>query len=106
MGEVGLMISRSPLLILVAAAFLGSAALSAGPTPAGKEAAPAPRSSPSPAAVTRCDAHGVKQSVCARCKPKLAAAFKAKGDWCDEHQRPESQCAICKPSLTKEGIKP
>ena len=57
------------------------------------------------AEVKKCE-HGVKKTICTRCKPKLAAAFKAKGDWCGEHDRPESQCAICKPSLKKEGVKP
>lgn len=50
--------------------------------------------------------HGVKKTLCTRCNPKLAAVFKAKGDWCVEHERPESQCAICHPHLKKQGIKP
>jgi len=49
--------------------------------------------------------HGVQKSICARCNPKLAAVYKAKGDWCAEHQRPESQCAPCHPELAKKGIK-
>lgn len=56
------------------------------------------------AAVEKC-AHGVKQSICARCNPKLEAVFKAKGDWCAEHTRPESQCVICHPELGKQDIK-
>lgn len=57
-----------------------------------------------PAAAT-CE-HGVKKAICTRCNPKLAAVFKAKGDWCAEHERPESQCSICHPHLKKQGIKP
>jgi hypothetical protein len=49
--------------------------------------------------------HGVQKSLCARCNPKLAAVYKAKGDWCSEHERPESQCAICHPELAKKGVK-
>jgi hypothetical protein len=49
--------------------------------------------------------HGLQKSVCARCNPKLAAVYKAKGDWCSEHERPESQCVRCHPELAKKGIK-
>ena len=49
--------------------------------------------------------HGVKKALCTRCNPKLAAVFKAKGDWCAEHERPESQCALCHPDLAKKGVK-
>lgn len=49
--------------------------------------------------------HGVKKTLCTRCNPKLAAVFKAKGDWCAEHERPESQCVICNPELAKKGVK-
>lgn len=56
------------------------------------------------AAKDKCE-HGVKKTICARCNPKLAAVYKAKGDWCAEHSRPESQCAICHPDLEKQGIK-
>ncbi|MFP2903684.1 hypothetical protein ACLESD_01135 [Pyxidicoccus sp. 3LFB2] len=49
--------------------------------------------------------HGVQKALCTRCNPKLAAVFKAKGDWCGEHERPESQCAICHPELAKKGVK-
>ena len=66
----------------------------------------APSATSDATAVKKCDAHGVKKTICARCKPKLASAYKAKGDWCSEHERPESQCAICKPELKKEGVKP
>ncbi len=49
--------------------------------------------------------HGVKKTLCTRCNPKLAAVFKARGDWCGEHERPESQCALCHPDLAKKGVK-
>lgn len=49
--------------------------------------------------------HGVLKALCARCNPKLAAVYKAKGDWCKEHERPESQCVPCHPELAKKGIK-
>jgi len=52
----------------------------------------------------RCE-HGVQKSLCARCNPKLAPVFKAKGDWCPEHARPESQCVLCNPELSKQGVK-
>ena len=44
-----------------------------------------------------CNEHGVPESVCAQCNPKLAADFKAKGDWCKDHDRPDSQCFVCHP---------
>jgi hypothetical protein len=46
-----------------------------------------------------CDEHQVPESLCTRCNPSLAAAFKATGDWCEEHGLPESQCLICNPNL-------
>ncbi|MFH1719042.1 MAG: hypothetical protein ABIF19_16940, partial [Planctomycetota bacterium] len=46
-----------------------------------------------------CAEHGVPESICVRCNPALAAAFKAKGDWCAGHNVPESQCSICNPGL-------
>jgi len=49
--------------------------------------------------------HGVQKALCPRCNPKLAAVYKAKGDWCSEHERPESQCVLCHPELAKKGIK-
>lgn len=49
--------------------------------------------------------HGVARTLCTRCNPKLAAVFKAKGDWCGEHERPESQCVPCHPELAKKGVK-
>lgn len=75
-------------------------------------AAPVLAQSPAPSAPPKevkkdevCEPHGVKKSLCARCNPKLAAVFKAKGDWCQEHDRPESQCVLCNPELAKKGIK-
>jgi len=44
-----------------------------------------------------CDEHGVLESVCPKCNPKLAAVFQANGDWCDEHGFPESFCPFCHP---------
>lgn len=67
---------------------------------AGKQPAPTAEKK-----VEKCE-HGVKKTVCTRCNPKLAAVFKAKGDWCGEHERPESQCSICHPDLAKAGVKP
>jgi hypothetical protein len=49
--------------------------------------------------------HGVGKAICSRCNPKLAAVYKAKGDWCSEHQRAESQCVLCHPELAKKGVK-
>lgn len=55
-------------------------------------------------AAARCP-HGVKQTVCTRCNPKLEAVYEAKGDWCAEHAQPESQCAECHPELAAQGVK-
>lgn len=49
-----------------------------------------------------CGEHQVPESLCTRCNPALAAAFKATGDWCEEHGLPESQCLICNPDLKIE----
>ena len=49
-----------------------------------------------------CAEHGVPESVCTKCHPKLIAEFKQKGDWCKEHNLPESQCTICDPSLKEK----
>lgn len=46
-----------------------------------------------------CGGHGVPESQCTKCNPKLIAAFKATGDWCAEHAIPESQCLLCHPDL-------
>jgi hypothetical protein len=65
---------------------------------------PAAESAAAAAKQERCE-HGVARALCARCNPKLAPVFKAKGDWCAEHARPESQCVPCHPELAKKGIK-
>lgn len=44
-----------------------------------------------------CTEHGVLESVCPKCNPRLAAVFQAKGDWCAEHGFPESFCPTCNP---------
>ena len=69
-----------------------------------EEVPPTSKPATTPTAKEKCE-HGVQKSLCARCNPKLAAVYKAKGDWCQEHQRPESQCAVCHPELAKEGVK-
>jgi hypothetical protein len=82
-------------------------ALASPPAFAGESQPAATPASTTPAQATRqekCE-HGVQKSICARCNPKLAAVYKAKGDWCSEHERPESQCVLCHPELAKEGIK-
>ncbi|NTX40644.1 hypothetical protein HUA74_39045 [Myxococcus sp. CA051A] len=74
-------------------------------SPALAEAPKAPeKSQTSEAEKPKCE-HGVQKSLCTRCNPKLAAVFKAKGDWCAEHERPESQCSLCHPDLAKKGVK-
>jgi cobalt-zinc-cadmium efflux system membrane fusion protein len=50
-----------------------------------------------------CREHGVLEALCTQCNPKLAAVFKAKGDWCEEHGFPESVCPKCHP---ERGGKP
>jgi cobalt-zinc-cadmium efflux system membrane fusion protein len=50
-----------------------------------------------------CKEHGVLEALCTQCNPKLAAVFKAKGDWCEEHGFPESVCPKCHP---ERGGKP
>ena len=44
-----------------------------------------------------CAEHGVLESVCTKCNPRLAPVFQAKGDWCAEHGFPESFCPTCTP---------
>ncbi len=80
--------------------------LVASPALASEEHGHAPSTSASSAAPkgAKCE-HGVTKAVCTRCNPKLAAVYKAKGDWCGEHERPESQCALCHPELAKQGVK-
>ena len=67
------------------------------------EAAPATGADTATAAA-KC-VHGVDQTLCTRCDPRLEAVFKAKGDWCPEHARPESQCVLCNPELAALGVK-
>ncbi len=50
-----------------------------------------------------CNEHGVAESVCTRCNPRLIAQFKAKGDWCGGHGLPESQCMLCNPGLANSA---
>ena len=71
-----------------------------GPEHGAPSAAP-----PSRAARQETCEHGLQKTLCARCNPKLAAVYKAKGDWCAEHERPESQCVLCHPELAKKGVK-
>ena len=85
---------------LACLAFIAPPALAEGPS----QGAPATAPPPSAAKQERCE-HGVQKSLCARCNPKLAAVYKAKGDWCNEHERPESQCVLCHPELAKKGVK-
>jgi hypothetical protein len=85
--------------VVFAVALVTPAALAAD-----KHSPPTPASTAASASKERCE-HGVQKSLCARCNPKLAAVYKAKGDWCPEHARPESQCVLCHPELAKEGVK-
>lgn len=78
------------------ALFVAAPVLTKGAPPAGAPSATAP--------AAKCE-HGIEKALCARCHPKLAAVFKAKGDWCGEHSRPESQCVPCHPDLAKNGVK-
>lgn len=91
----------SSLARIAVAAFTASHALAAEGDQHGAPSAPPPSST---AKEDRCE-HGVKKSLCARCNPKLAPVYEAKGDWCAEHERPESQCVLCHPELAKKGIK-
>lgn len=71
-------------------------------------AKPAPTANQTPtadqtaAAADWCAEHGVPESICTRCNPKLIAEFKQKGDWCKEHNLPESQCVQCDPTLKEK----
>lgn len=91
-------LARNAIVAAVAFVFTASPALAAEGHPHDAPAA-------SPAAKQEKCEHGVQKSLCARCNPKLAAVYKAKGDWCAEHERPESQCVLCHPELAKKGIK-
>lgn len=50
-----------------------------------------------------CSEHGVLESICTKCHPKLVPIFQAKGDWCAKHGFPESVCPIDHP---ERGGKP
>ena len=88
----------------VFALILGLSAPAIANPPKKENAGKADKPAAAAAAKDKCE-HGVGKTICARCNPKLAAVYKAKGDWCAEHSRPESQCAICHPDLEKQGIK-
>jgi hypothetical protein len=90
---------RSKIVLSSLCAALAVPALAA---PSSAEVKTPPPGAAQPAA--RCE-HGVKNALCTRCNPKLAAVYKAKGDWCAEHERPETQCVLCHPALAKEGVK-
>lgn len=49
-----------------------------------------------------CNEHGIPEAECSMCSPKVAKAFKDKGDWCDKHDRAKSQCFICDPKLKEK----
>ena len=76
-----------------------------------KDSAKAPEPASQAAADTKkdvqeagiCKEHGVLESICTKCNPKLAPIFQAKGDWCKEHGFPESVCPVCHP---ERGGKP
>ncbi|HWN72149.1 MAG TPA: hypothetical protein VNM90_31135 [Haliangium sp.] len=91
------------MFAFVVALFVSACSTSTDNTAQGKQ-------EPSPAATAEagkeeaCE-HGVGKALCTRCNPKLAPAYKAKGDWCLEHDRPESQCVICNPELAQRGVK-
>lgn len=46
--------------------------------------------------------HKVTAAICVKCHPEMAAVFKATGDWCAEHGVAESQCFQCNPKLSFE----
>lgn len=48
-----------------------------------------------------CEEHGVPESKCTKCNPRLVAQFIEAGDYCREHGYPESVCPHCKPELVK-----
>jgi cobalt-zinc-cadmium efflux system membrane fusion protein len=78
------------------------------PASQGPKAAPGPRRSEATpnsggkhfyAGRDWCAEHGVPESECAQCNPRLAAQLKEGGDWCKEHDVPDSQCFTCHPEL-------
>jgi cobalt-zinc-cadmium efflux system membrane fusion protein len=48
-----------------------------------------------------CVEHGLPESKCTKCNPKLVAKFIEAGDYCREHGYPESACPICHPDLVR-----
>lgn len=100
--------SKLELIALLAAVLLSSSIIACD-----KKSDPAPAAPPTSASADEhapagykpgthedwCGGHGVPESVCTRCNPKLIPAFKATGDWCAEHGLPESQCKACNPDL-------
>jgi membrane fusion protein, heavy metal efflux system len=88
------------LCCFVLAAHPGCGGSPEAPPGAGGGAAPAQEAQASPA--DWCGGHGVPESVCTRCNPRLIPEFQARGDWCAEHGLPESQCTICHPELIEK----
>lgn len=89
-----LVVACLPLLLVLACK--GSPPAATSDTP------PATATPAAAAAVDWCPEHGVPESQCTRCNPKLIADFQAKGDWCSEHGVPESQCTLCHPDLIEK----
>jgi cobalt-zinc-cadmium efflux system membrane fusion protein len=51
-----------------------------------------------------CRGHGLPESQCTKCNPKLVARYKKSGDWCAGHGFPESVCPLCHPMLPPRGV--
>jgi membrane fusion protein, heavy metal efflux system len=83
---------RAPLLF----ALLVCGCTGGGGPPQEKERA-GRKTSAAPAEDALCKEHGVLESLCPRCNPRLSAVFQARGDWCGEHGFPESLCPTCHP---------
>src|SRR5690349_15458438 len=83
---------RVALGLVIACALAG---LSCGNEPTAKGAKPAAAAAAADGEI--CKEHGVLESICTKCNPKLIPVFQAKGDWCPEHGFPESVCPICHP---------
>jgi hypothetical protein len=99
---------RSICFSFVVALLVVACSKSADTTQGQQEPSPAAAAEPGPgpeAGKEETCEHGVATALCARCNPKLAPAYKAKGDWCPEHDRPESQCVLCNPELAQKGVK-
>lgn len=91
-----------PLTLVLLAVASGCGKKEAAKAPeAAKQAAAEPKNESQEAGL--CKEHGVLESLCTKCNPKLAPIFQAKGDWCAEHGFPESVCPICHP---ERGGKP